>query len=188
MDTYEQKYKEANDKIAARFGTNVAKEIFTDLYESEDEKIRKELLENLRELLEMYNTLQTTKEYGKVQSWITWLEKQGEQKEYTFKSIPRLLEMMEPTDRAKAYCQKLIDTLAKEGYNTDAKIVGECLKQMNGEDVPMAVMDEQKPAWSEEDEVRLQACLDTLQAKSLFGVVDTVMTEWLKSLKERIGG
>ena len=45
-----------------------------------------------------------------------------------------------------------------------------------------------KPAWSEEDDVRLQACIDTLQAKSLMGKVDTVMTNWLKSLKQRIGG
>ena len=77
------------------------------------------------------------------------LEKQCEQKpadkEYTFKSIPRLLDMIEPSDRAKAYCQKLIDTLTKEGYNTDAKIVEGVFKGWNGEDVPMAVMDEQKP-------------------------------------------
>jgi len=71
-------------------------------------------------------------------------ENQSKQKEYTFKSLPRLLEMIEPSSRAKAYCQKLIDTLIEEGYSTDAKIVGECLKQMNGEDVPMAVMDENK--------------------------------------------
>ena len=63
-------------------------------------------------------------------------------KEYTFKSLPRLLDMIEPTSKAKAYCQKLIDTLEKEGYTTDAKIVGECLKKMNGEDIPMAIMDE----------------------------------------------
>ena len=68
----------------------------------------------------------------------------AKQKEYTFKSLPRLLEMIEPSSRAKAYCQKLIDTLIEEGYPADAKIVGECLKQMNGEDVPMAVMDENK--------------------------------------------
>ena len=76
-----------------------------------------------------------------------WLEKQGEQgeKEFTFKSIPRLLEMIEPTDRAESYCQKLIDSLVKKGYTTDAKIVKEVLKGWNGEDVPMAVMDEQKP-------------------------------------------
>lgn len=71
--------------------------------------------------------------------------KKGEQKEYTFKSIPRLLDMIEPSDRAKAYCQKLIDTLTKEGYNIDAKIAEGVLKGWNGEDVPMAVMDEQKP-------------------------------------------
>ena len=72
-------------------------------------------------------------------------EKQGEQKEYTFKSLPRLLDMIEPTSKAKAYCQKLIDTLVKEGYSTDAKIVSDCLKQMNGEKVAMATMDEKKP-------------------------------------------
>ena len=68
--------------------------------------------------------------------------KQVKPKEYTFKSLPRLLDMIEPTNKAKEYCQKLIDTLAKEGYTTDAKIVGECLKKMNGEDIPMAIMDE----------------------------------------------
>ena len=72
------------------------------------------------------------------------LEKQGEPKEYTFKSIPRLLNMIEPSDRAKAYCQKLIGSLVREGYNTDAKIIDEVLKGWNGEDVPMAVMDEKQ--------------------------------------------
>ena len=63
-------------------------------------------------------------------------------KKYTFKSLPRLLDLIEPTSKAKEYCQKLIDTLVKEGYTTDAKIVGECLKKMNGEDIPMSIMDE----------------------------------------------
>ena len=67
-------------------------------------------------------------------------------KEYTFKVIPRLLEMIQPTDKAKSYCQKLIDSLEQEGYSTDAKIVRGCLKQMNGEKVSMATMDGQKPA------------------------------------------
>ena len=44
---------------------------------------------------------------------------------------------------------------------------------------------EQKPTWSKEDDVRLQACIDVLQAKSINGKVDTIMTKWLKSLKER---
>lgn len=47
---------------------------------------------------------------------------------------------------------------------------------------------EQKPTWTKEDDVRLQACIDCLQAESLMGKVDTVMTKWLESLKQRIGG
>lgn len=61
---------------------------------------------------------------------------------FTFKAIPRLLEMIEPTDRAKTYTTKLADTLEVEGYSTDAKIVRERLKIMNGEKVSMATMDE----------------------------------------------
>jgi hypothetical protein len=80
-------------------------------------------------------------------------EKQGEHKpadkEYTFKAIPRLLGMISPTDRAKSYCQKLIDSLEQEGYSTDAKIVRGCLKQMNGEKVAMATMDAWKSTWLE---------------------------------------
>jgi hypothetical protein len=106
--------------------------------ELEDEKIRKELIDYINRLTV------TPSNIDKYNTWIAWLEKQGQVKEYTFKSIPRLLDMIEPSDRAKAYCQKLIDTLAKEGYNTDVKIVEEVLKGWNGEDVPMAVMDEQK--------------------------------------------
>ena len=49
-----------------------------------------------------------------------------------FKSIPRLLDMLEPTDRVKWYADKLADALEKEGYSTDAKIVRESIKIMNG--------------------------------------------------------
>lgn len=64
-------------------------------------------------------------------------------KRFAFKAIPRLLEMIEPTDRAKVYVTKLADALEVEGYSTDAKIVMESLKIMNGEKVPMATMDEE---------------------------------------------
>jgi hypothetical protein len=69
------------------------------------------------------------------------LQEEPVSKMFTFKAIPRLLEMIEPTDRAKAYIAKLADTLEVEGYLTDAKIVRERIKIMNGEKVPMATMD-----------------------------------------------
>ena len=152
--------------------------IFPEVEESEDERIRKEIIAHIKWC---EDSGYCAKE--EMTRWITFLEKQGEQKEtlcdkcnkeqpshscqditalgrcalekqgeqksadkeYTFKAIPRLLEMIQPTDRAKTYCQKLIDSLEQEGYSTDAEIIRDCLKQMNGEKVAMATMDEQKP-------------------------------------------
>lgn len=65
-------------------------------------------------------------------------------KDFTFKSIPRILEMVEPSERAKSYCEELAKSLENECYLTDAKIVRESIKMMNGEKVSMATMDELK--------------------------------------------
>lgn len=46
---------------------------------------------------------------------------------------------------------------------------------------------EMQKEWNEDDEKRLQSCINILKAKSLMGKVDTANTMWLKSLKERIG-
>ena len=62
---------------------------------------------------------------------------------FTFTSLPRLLDRIKPTDRVKWYSSRLADALEKEGYITDAKIVRESIKLMNGEKVPMATMDEE---------------------------------------------
>ena len=101
-------YDEAYKRVANRFGSNVADELFPELAESEDEKIVDAIRKALESKIEdLGNGVTKT-------ACLAWLEKQGEQKsvdkEYTFKAIPRLLDMMEPTEKAKAYCQKLIDT------------------------------------------------------------------------------
>ena len=71
---YEKKYKEAHDKVAIRFGTNVAKEIFTDLYESEDERVRKDVYNYLYN--ERHNIRQLTPYTDELDRWLAWLEKQ----------------------------------------------------------------------------------------------------------------
>ena len=125
--------------VDGQVSQEVAEKYFPELKEeSEDEKIRKEIIAWLQ------NTEGQVLPIDRYNAALAWLEKQNKSKEYTFKSIPRLLDMIEPTERAKAYTKKLIDTLAKEGYSTDAKIVEDCLKQMNGEVVAMAVMDEKQ--------------------------------------------
>jgi len=61
---------------------------------------------------------------------------------FVFKSLPRILEMVKVSDRAITYCGMLADTLDKEGYSIDAKIVREHVRMMRGEKVAMATMDE----------------------------------------------
>lgn len=117
----------------------VIEPIFPELKESEDEEIRKGLIELVKQSSEILDKRNQ-------EQMIVWLEKQDKNRirnKYIFNSIPRLLEMIKPTDRAKSYCQKLIDSLLQEGYITDANIVSNCLKQMNDEKVAMATMDEQ---------------------------------------------
>ena len=65
-------YDEVRKKIAIRFGSNVADEIFSQFEMSEDERIRKDLIIYLRSVL-------SNKKYGDkfIESWIAWLEKQG---------------------------------------------------------------------------------------------------------------
>ena len=164
-------------------------QIFPELAESEDERIANAIKKHL----DMKKSERNLTGYFGVsyQEAVAWLEKQGKEKEYTFKPIPRLLEMIEPTSKAKAYCQKLIDTLTREGYATDAKIVGECLKKMNGEKVALATMDEkqdgQKPKWKQSDDIRFSQLYDFLVNKTPRLQVDcNEYATWLNSLKQRM--
>ena len=82
MDTYKKKYEDAFQiaivahKDEDRHLKATLERIFPELAESEDEKIRKELLEHCKNQAEPY--IQTGNEYPQIQSWITWLEKQGD--------------------------------------------------------------------------------------------------------------
>ena len=199
MNTYEKKYKEALERAREEWTNNLDNAysnyrerleiIFPELKESEDERIRKWIIDDIR--YNMNNEPLNNSEYKKkAEKAIAWLEKQAEQKEYTFKSLPRLLEMIEPTERAKAYCQKLIDALIKEGYATDAKIVGECLKQMNGEKVALATMDEnqgeQQQKWTEEDDYYRDNLIKWLNCGAVRVDLRKDFIDWLNSLKQRM--
>jgi hypothetical protein len=61
----------------------VIEEVFPELKESEDERIRKELLEHCKNQAKPY--IQTGNKCPQIQSWIDWLEKQGEKKDINYK-------------------------------------------------------------------------------------------------------
>lgn len=137
--------KDFHDKSALFSVRTALHTIIPELNKSEDNMIKEELIKHLKDGVEGYMPAGDSEDYTR---WLTWVEKQGKEtseKEFTFKALPRLLEMIEVSDRAKAYTEKLAVALDNEGYHTDAKIVRESIKIMNGEEVSMATMDEQKP-------------------------------------------
>lgn len=79
MENYEQKYKEALEKVKELYTTygdadvnEALEDAFPELKESEDEKIRKELLQFVD-----INTLSIDERHDR---WIAWLEKQKQPK------------------------------------------------------------------------------------------------------------
>lgn len=82
-DAYDRVSKEVRDffegKTKMPFDVDKTLEfLFPELKESEDEKIRKELLEHCKNQAEPY--IRTGNKCPQIQSWIDWLEKQGKPK------------------------------------------------------------------------------------------------------------
>lgn len=99
-------YDSLREKIAIRFGSNVAKEIFSEFDESDDERIRKDLIIYLRSIL-------SNKKYGDkfIEDWITWLEKQG-------KTFPILSNVSRTTKNWKEPVSEDLEEAAKR-YATE---------------------------------------------------------------------
>ena len=91
MDTYEKKYKEALERARQVHTTNVAENkkiteyIFPEFKESEDERIRKELIAEVKDQIDRIPAPdcmdeEDDKALKQLNKWLAWLEKQGEQK------------------------------------------------------------------------------------------------------------
>ena len=109
--------------------------------------------------------------------------------------VPSVLSAEEDiiTPATKEQCELLFQKMKEAGYEWDAdkkelkKIDARENLTLDGDLMEADCMIvEQKSTWTKEDDVRLQACIDALQAESLMGKVDTVMTKWLKSIKDRV--
>ena len=147
INDYYQKIKYSSLSNAST-DREVLEKAFPELKESEGERIRKELLEHCKNQAEPY--IQSGNKCPQIQSWIAWLEKQGEQKpawgeedEYTLGETIQHLEELIRIDKAKhcgcdvQYYQRDIDWLKS-------------LKDRVGYEVDCTTTKE----WSEEDENR----------------------------------
>lgn len=141
--------------------------MFPELKESEDEKIRRTLLESFEYQIKESHP---DKEWicgVKLKEIVSWLEKQ--------KSVGEIVER------------------CKNSWYNEGKIAGQFEgitddeKYQQGWHDALEKQGEQKPTWSDEDEENLQHCCTAVFAADYYTYEDKQEIEdWLKSLKERL--
>jgi len=178
--TTEQKakaYDQVREKIALRFGSNVAEEIFSIFEESEDERIRKAIIKIVKKDEERIGVNAHLKK-------IQWLEKQGEQKPAvdTKVVIPkfRVGDIVKSKSQPMLSPRKII-SIGKDCYWCEDR---GCIGFAWEDDCEIV---EQKTAWSEDDENRINRLIAYFEDKESFTAEDDVVyANWLKSLKDRV--
>ena len=149
--------------------------VFPELKESEDERIKKELIGFLKE--EEAKADITSKRSETLCKYIVWLEKQYQTftkkdvDDAYLKGICNTKQELEKQGEQKSVI-KMKTPEESLGIDSDTynKIVDEC------------IYGEQKPAWSEEDNIHLTNAI--LAAEKEWGS-ESYTSKWLKSLKDR---
>lgn len=154
-------------------------EIFPELAESEDEKIRRELIKFIKKR----NRSGCDYDYDK---WIAWLEKQSA------KEVDARYENLEELLVAdNIYQMSMNEAMVEEAKSKAIKALSELsISKLLG----LEKQGKQKPAeWSEEDEHTLNGIIDEIEANKAsapdydLATYDSFLS-FLESLKERIGG
>ena len=163
---YEKKYKEAFKRAKGMYEQGMMPErleyVFPELKESEDEKIKKWLIELVEEVRKANST--NVEHNDMCSKALAWIEKQAEHANFRNK----------------------IQIGDKVTRNRDGYLVN--LSQLNRVAKKDKKQGEQKPAWSEEDEIRMDNLYYFLEeyGNQYYGHLTLQGTiSWLKSLKER---
>ena len=146
--------------------------LFPELAESGDEKIRKEIIAVLKGEIS-YTSEEDTQKY------IDWLEKQGEQKPAMVEPKFKVGDIIRLKDGDGL--EWTVEEVLNNGYYTIVCADRDDFIQLDDKWELVG----QKPAWSEEDEVkinRIVACLENLNVADNDILLKDV--DWLKSLKK----
>jgi hypothetical protein len=184
---YEKKYKEALSKAKDMLSyKEVRREdmeyLFPELKESEDEKIRKELMDAVQGLWEN-NKLPTNLPLfaTRVDKWIAWLEKQGQGEQ----------RIAWNKDDEEKY-SRLNDFIYSTSYCDSRKEFSDWLKSLK--ERIQSKQGEQRNVWSDEDDYLLDETTRHLEEliridKTHCGVDVQYYQrdiDWIKSIKDRI--
>ena len=207
-------YDEVREKIAIRFGSNVAEEIFSEYEESEDERIRKNCIHFL-ELQKQHHAATF-----EIEECIDWLEKKGEQKpadkiqlgkKYKCIASPRYSafvkgEIYKPEDKFLCslmnFCSDCFEPIEDGEKKSADKAESNLLTVERAKEMSPFMrsgFENEYAAWSEEDEKtwkelieEVKDQLDSVPSPDCMGKEDekvlkqlTRWLDWLKSLKDR---
>ena len=169
---YQDKLRLAKEALdSGSYDKETIEYIFPELKESEDERIRKALIQHIKDKVSVI--LGWRKE-----ELINWLEKQGEQK-----TINKVKPKFKVGDIIKYVGER--EEFSKEKH-TIKKIFDDFYLTIDDTYIPFKFEEyytliNQNQSWSEEDEMMLECVLDKI---SDLGTGE-MCKDWLKSLKER---
>ena len=204
---YENKYKEALERAKKLQETcdspaivGWMEYIFHELKESEDERIRKELLEHCKNQAKPY--IQTGNKCPQIQSWITWLEKQCQKTQQTPQwmidflnenrgKFASLMGDYDEQREAEGKLLAIIDWLGKQGEEKKENIVIDegkeemdyCFtKMMLGEQILEEQGEEKLVEWNSDDEQYLLICKNALAKYQVSDKWDAdIISRWLEN-------
>lgn len=187
---YEKKYKEALERAKVIYQgsykpdtaatiAETLQNVFPELCESEDERISKEIIKYLEQTVPHNHR----DEVLKSKEWTAWLEKQGEQKpaEWKQENVEELSEFE--------------NAMMHIGYSFFGKRGGLDPNDTSSVKVQAQYLLElaQKSAeWSEEDELKRSTLIHVVKKQKGSAIFEGLLPEelinWLKCIKQRIGG
>ena len=181
-------------------------EIFPELKESDDERIRKALITYFQRFPYPYGGIESAGTNAK--EAIAWLEKQGKQKtdipKWKYKKdnaplskdclilnrygcVVKAVSGAMVSDAWVLDYDELVKLPKEEVEKQGEKLQGKtALEAIQEEKIDNANKIEQSSAWSEEDEKNLKRVIWYVENPALNVVKDTMLSEWLKSIKERV--
>lgn len=177
MEDYKEKLKEALNSDNTDYEVvRWIEQNFPELKESEDEKVRKEVIDFICWATNRGSI--TSEQREKSNSWIAWLEKQGSTSwilpddAFWWNKVIERYNGLKMDIRQEAISAEV----QEKNLNDELNWINSLCKK---------ACTEQKPGWSEEDETTLNNLIYAL-ANDRIGCCRDEYVDWLKSIKDRV--